>query len=606
MCAINGFTGTPDPSLIERMNAANRHRGPDMSSVYLDDHIALGHNRLSIIDLSTAAGQPMKSQSGLVIVYNGELYNYRELKAELASYLFQTNSDTEVILAAYEKWGRACVKKFNGIFAFAIWDPHKKELFIARDQIGVKPLYYRFDGRNLIFSSEIKAILEHDIPRRLDRDAFNIYLRTLYVPEPYTMFEGVKKLPAAHLLILHGATLTIERYWESAPVPTSKSFDEAAHDLAELVDQAVERQLISDRPVGVYLSGGIDSTTILDAMSRKHTNIKTFSIGFDIEENEQEKFNADFMLARRSAAHYGTTHHEVLFGAQDLINYFEKTIWHLDEPLSNPIAPTMLRLSEFAKPEVSVVLTGDGGDELFGGYERHRLSLLSTYYRKLPLPLRALLDSHPRFRKFDTAPGIDRLAQFMFQKENILTEVVSGAYMNQVPYDFFNKRFFEGHDLSDFESLFINTDRRSWLLDESLSKTDKMSMAAGLEARVPLLDLDIVSFAESLPRDYKITPFATKRILKHAMRGRLPEFLFNQPKRGWFPPAAKWLRYPMVDTYVRTVLSPAYYPPTADLFNWEAIERIIDDHHSKKRYNLTIIWSLLTFQSWARQYKISL
>lgn len=609
MCAINGFT-FQDADLVRKMNAVTKHRGPDASDVLVLPDISLGHNRLSIIDLSPEANQPMKSADGrYVIVFNGEIYNFQDIKKELGGYPFKTKSDTEVVLAAYNKWGKDCVKRFNGIFAFAIWDTKGKELLFARDHIGVKPFYYFNDGRRFIFSSEVKAILEHGIQRRLNLEAFNHYLRVLYVPEPLTMFEGVFKLPSAHYGTFKNGALKIARYWSSPQRREKLPFKKAEELFLERLQESVRKQLISDRPVGIFLSGGIDSSAVLDSVSRIHPQdkIDTFSVGFTLDSKEEaEKFNADFNLARRTARHYGTNHHEVLVEPEEVTGLFEQAIWHLDEPISNPTVIPMLKIARYAKEKVAVVLTGDGGDELFGGYERHRLSLCSSYYRRLPKFLRIIADLHPSVRKLDTAPGIERFSQFMFQKDEILKEAVADGYFSKKSFDFFRNKYFAGQGLADFETAFIRTDRQSWLVDESLMKTDKTSMAAGLETRVPLLDPEMVLFAEGLPREYKVTLNKTKVLPRSALHGRLPEFLLDQPKRGWFSPAAKWLRYPDIYEYAQKVLSSGFYEPTAHLFNWPAIARILEDHRTKKRYNATLIWSILTFQLWAKIYQVKL
>ncbi|HYC83416.1 MAG TPA: asparagine synthase (glutamine-hydrolyzing), partial [Candidatus Paceibacterota bacterium] len=283
MCAINGFN-FKDPELIKAMNALTGHRGPDATRVYEGRGITLGHNRLSIIDISDQSAQPMKNTKGnLAIVFNGEIYNFQELRKELAGYPFKSSGDTEVILAAYEKWGKECVKKFNGIFAFAIWDEERQELFVARDPMGVKPLYYSWDNGRFVFSSEIKAISEHRDMRRLNRDAFNRYLRVLYVPEPLTMIEGIYKLPAASYGAVTNGKLSIERYWQPGPPEYLRlSREELAGMVRKEVTSSVKRQMISDRPLGVYLSGGIDSSVVLHSMSELRKDIDTFSVGFEL------------------------------------------------------------------------------------------------------------------------------------------------------------------------------------------------------------------------------------------------------------------------------------------------------------------------------------
>src|SRR3990167_3986912 len=515
MCAINGFN-FKDERLILKMNQATRHRGPDGTGIFLDDKISLGHNRLSIIDLSDAAAQPMTSADGnLVIIFNGEIYNFKELKHELAgSYNFKTSSDTEVILAAYQKWGYGTVKKFNGIFAFAIWDKLKQELFLARDHIGIKPLYYYSDGSKFIFSSEIKAILKHDVPGKLNRAAFSVYFRALYAPEPLTMFEWIYKFPPAHYGVFGDGKLKLTKYWR---IPEIRYFDKPLQDLAEdlrgEILKSVERQLVSDRPVGLYLSGGIDSSAVLDAMHEFRKNIDTFSVGFKLPNKDDEnKFNQDFYLAKRTAERYGTRHHEVLLEEKEVLNLWEKVFLQLDEPLANSTAIPMMKLAEFTKGHgVDVVLGGDGGDELFGGYERYRLSRIIGYFPKI-------LSFLPK--------GVDIFSRFMFQKDPVLNEVLQKKFFDrEVSRSFFEERYFKENPFKTFEELFMDVDRRTWLVDESLMRTDKMSMFSAVEARAPLLDKNLIEFAAKIPRKYKVSAFNTKIILKEAFMGRIPDFL---------------------------------------------------------------------------------
>ena len=604
------------------MNLANRHRGPDASAVFSEDGISLGHNRLSIIDLSEKAAQPMKSfDEREIIVFNGEIYNFKELKDELSEfYPFRSDSDTEVILAAFRKWGADCVRKFNGIFAFAIWDRTKREIFLARDHIGVKPLYYYFDpsissgqAAKFIFSSEIKSILEHPIPRRLNLEAFSHYLRVLYVPEPLTMFEGIYKFPQASRGFYKDGKLKIEKYWDIQPgsyLPISKT--DMEEELRNKIEQAVGAQLVSDRPLGLYLSGGIDSSVILSHMSKMRDGIDTFSVGFELKEKEQkEKFNADFELAKKTALFFGSNHNEVLIYPAEVFEFLEKAVWHMDEPISNPTAVAMLKLSEFSKKKVDVVLAGDGGDELFGGYERYRLSRLMNIFQKLPRFFRSATVLNSKMRKLNTPLGIERFILFMFQKDAILNRVVSGQFFNpDISKLFFEKRYFDvsagGGPACGREEQLMNIDRQTWLVDFALMLGDKMSMANGVEARVPFLDKNLAEFAARIPLKFKVGFFNTKKILKSAYRGRIPDFLLNQPKRGWFSPGAKWLRMDEIRDKAKEALSANYYSETRHLFNWSELRQVFDKHLSGREYNLTILWAIVTFQIWAKKYNISL
>lgn len=610
MCAINGCTWN-DEALIQRMNERTKHRGPDGTEVFTNEHISLGHNRLKIIDLSESARQPMESADGnSVIVFNGEIYNYLDIKRELKEYPFRSQSDTEVILAAYQKWGSACVERFNGIFAFALWDKKREELFVARDPLGVKPLYYFCTGGRFVFSSEIKAVLEYGMPRRVNREAFNHYMRLGYVPEPMTMFDGIHKFPAAHRGYVRQGKVVTERYWNVRPKPELFSWNDAVSETRSKVEAAVQRQLVSDRPVGVYLSGGIDSSAVLAAASRVHPHINTFSVGFDLTKEEQaDKFNSDIELARRTAAFFGATHHEIHMSSVDIVPLFERAVQQLDEPINNSTILPMLCLSGFAREHVAVALGGDGGDEIFGGYDRYRLSRFASLWQSaVPQLVRERLGSkNERLRKMALPPGASRYVSLTTHASDIVERVVSSAWFDAGRTEqFFKDVFFSDIDPSiPFELSFMDVDRRSWLVDESLMMSDKMSMAHGLEMRVPFLDKEVVEFAAQLPLRYKTSLWETKRVLKAAFASSLPEYLFHQPKRGWVAPAAKWLRHSHVQAFARRVLSQEYYVGTRALFDWDELNRMLDEHIDKKCYNLDILWSVLTFQVWAAHYGVT-
>lgn len=600
MCAINGFT-YEDESAIRAMNAATTHRGPDGTGHWCADGISLGHNRLAIIDLSPKGAQPMVSRKGIVITFNGEIYNYKELRAELTDYPFVSESDTEVIVAAYERWGSQAFEKLNGIFALALWDPRSRELILARDRVGIKPLYYTEHQGKFLFSSEIRGLFTHHIPRRINRDALVHYLRVLYVPAPHTMLEGVYKLLPGHVLTYKDGTYTTRSFVPSAP-PVGGA---TRASLRSTIESAVKRQLVSDRPVGVYLSGGFDSSIMLHAASHVHPAINTYSISFNLGEGHprHEIFSADAALARESAKHFGATHHELALSVQDAHELFEEMIAHLDEPIGNPTAIPMLALARFTKPTATVVLGGDGGDELFGGYERYRYSLISTYYRALPSFIRTLTNLHPTLRKLDTPPGVERFAQFFFQKDKELTRVLKAPLNLGATRDFFAKEFFTPIE-SDFESQFMNVDRRSWLVDESLMRTDKMAMASAVEVRVPLLDNEVVEYASRLTRAQKVTPFNTKVLLKEAFKEVLPAYLYHQPKRGWFSPGGEWVKMEPFRSRTDTILSAEYYAPTAEVFNWEEVKAMLARHREGSEYHMPMLWALLTLQAWVKKHNV--
>lgn len=611
MCAINGIAGRQDEPLVARMNAATVHRGPDGTALWSEDSVTLGHNRLAIIDLSLAAAQPMHSASGrFALTYNGELYNYKELKKELGEYPFTTQSDTEVILAAFEKWGTRCFKKFDGMFALALWDKEKKELTLARDQSGIKPLYYSMqnDGHlmSLIFSSELKGILaDATIDRKISRAALETYLRLRYVPEPLAMIEGVHKLPPASYAIFKDGRLSVQKYFEPQLQPlTQESPATTTARVRELVDSATKAQLVSDRPVGLFLSGGLDSSIVLDAATKARGQIETFSLRFDVRDDESpEKFNTDADLARQTAAHYGARHHEVTLGEEEFVRLLPEAIRGLGEPIANATAVAQLFLAREARKHIVVALQGDGGDELFGGYPRYRLSRLMDWYQILPVFVRKVLSGFsPRLQKLNTPPGIERIKLFMFEKDESLARVVKQEFLTHTPAQEFAKKYLTGRGESDFTQLFMDADRRSWLVDEALARTDTMTMQSGLEARVPLLSTALVLYASRIPSRERVSLFANKKILREAFKDRLPAHVLRAKKRGFFSPMAKWLRRPAMLALARSALAEGYHPPTDTLLNFAGAQKLLEDHVAKRDYALSTLWTLVTLRLWAKEF----
>ena len=606
MCGINGFSFREE-GLVKKMNDRVKHRGPDDDGVFVDDNISLGHTRLSILDLSQKGHQPMLNKdNNLVLIFNGEIYNFRELRESLKKlgHEFVSESDSEVVLAAYEEYGRDCLQKFNGIFAFAIWDKSKNELFLARDRVGVKPLYYYNEVGKLIFSSEIKAILDHPIERKLNMEALNIYFRTLYVPAPMTMFEGIKKLEPGSYLIYKNNKVEIKKYWQPTDLSNLTNRQDAVHDIKSLMKDTVRLQMISDRPVGVFLSGGIDSTVITGlASENKKEKLKTFSVGFDIA---PEKFSADATLAKKTSKHFGTDHNEFVVTGNDVLENLEDVIYHMDEPVANSTQVATYLLSKHTSKQVPVVLGGDGGDELFGGYERYRLSRLISRFQMLPKHLQKvglmLLKSKKQeiLNKLVLAPGVDRYLGFMAQKESGVGRILKSSVNNiQATSNIFSKYFNESN--KDFEKQFMWADVESWLVDESLVRSDKMSMAHGLEQRVPILDYRLVELSKKIPTSWKIKGGTGKSIFREAMKEYIPEYVMNQPKRGWFSPTSEWFRTDLKDM-ASEVLSPSYNESTRDLFDFDEIQIMLKKHIDKEEYNMNLLWALMTFQIWYHKF----
>lgn len=619
MCSINGFNFS-NKELILKMNHKTKHRGPDDTGIFISPNWSLGHNRLSIIDLSKAGHQPMFSaDKKLAIIFNGEIYNFQEIKKELEQkgYKFKSKTDTEVALYAYQEWGKTCLKKFNGMFALAILDTQSQELFLARDRIGIKPLYYYAKNNQFIFSSEVKAILAHNIDCPLNINAFNIYFRLMYVPAPMTMWENIYKLEPGHFLIIKNGQIKKEKYWRLEEKKELKNLKIIKEELKNLLTDSIQKRLISDRPVGVFLSGGIDSSLITSIMSDLNSKVETFSAGFKKTE-ESAKYNNDMLLARETAKYYKTNHHELILSAKDIAQNLAKTIYHMDEPISNHIQTVNLLLARFTSQRVKVVLGGDGADELFGGYERYYYSQLIDKIQLAPKIFRdnflakAILPKNLA-EKINTLPGVERYLLFWAQKEEQIN-VFLNPQVNKPDFlpDFLQKKYFSNFKNKNFTQIFMQTDLAAWLPCESLVRSDKMSMASGLEQRVPFLDHRLVELANQIPVKYKIGKkgfraknighsYKGKVILREVFQKQLPDFVWNNPKWGWFSPAAKWLRNDLKE-FTNEVLSPDYCQATRRLLDFKQIKIILDNHNNKKQYALNTIWSLITFQLWYREF----
>ncbi len=615
MCGINGFTWQ-DAETLRRMHQATRHRGPDDQGFFERDGISFAHNRLSIIDLSPGGRQPMTTPDGrFTIVFNGEIYNYRELRQELerSGDSFRSQSDTEVLLVGFARWGEQVLLKLNGIFAFALWDAERSELWLARDPVGVKPFYYSWKDGRLAFSSEIKALFECGVRPELDINALNLYFRFLYVPGPQTIFQGINKLPAGSVMRLKNGRLDIRRYHEVKEGPYLTDREAAVSELRRLVREAVRRQLVSDRPLGVFLSGGIDSTSVL-AMMRDAVGadkIKTFSVGYAKTE-QAEKYNSDARLARRTAAFFGTEHHELELTGKDVAACFEDIAWHMDEPVSNHIQPSTYLLAKFAKPQITVALGGDGGDELFGGYERYWLSSFVDRIRALPRPLahqivlRFMEKIFGRRGLADKAAlpqGLERFFGFIGQKPEEAVRFIKSEHRRPEAGANVFGPYFE-NPWQDFTNQFMATDMQTWLPDESLVRTDKLTMAHALEERVPLLDLELLNLVYRLPSKWKLNrPSQGKKIFIDAMRPYLPPHIFSVKKQGFFSPAAKWLRGDL-EPLARELLSDGYAAGSGEYVDLSEARRALDDHITKRRYGLNQVWAVMTFQAWYGKFMV--
>ena len=426
------------------------------------------------------------------------------------------------------------------------------------------------------------------------------------------MWQNIFKLSPAHYAVVNrDGEVKVTKYWELKNESLLNNKEQIKQQVSELLHDSVEKRLMSDRPVGVFLSGGIDSTIITGIMAKKSSTVNTFSIGFT-ETEEAEKYNNDFLIARKTAEHFKTRHHEYIISSQDVLDNLEDPIYHMEEPISNHIQTVNMLLARHATESVKVVLGGDGGDELFGGYERYYYNNLIEKLRVIPgagFMVSALGKSSD---KLDTEPGVERYMSFFAQKENVVSSFLRKHNHAEVLPKFLQERYFKEVNSKDFTRQFMQTDIASWIPDESLTRSDKMSMASGLEQRVPFLDHRLVELADRIPVEYKIGSkglfFASvgkhyegKQILRQALKEYLPEYVLKQPKWGWFSPASKWVRGPF-KPLMQEVLSESYCRGTSDLFDFNALQKILDDHISKKQYALNTLWSVMTFQLWYKKF----
>ncbi|MBU6310842.1 asparagine synthase (glutamine-hydrolyzing) [Patescibacteria group bacterium] len=589
MCAINGCTGRNE-ALVRSLAQSTAHRGPDGTRIWTDGRVTFGFDRLAVIDLSDRAMQPTVSKDGTVaVMLNGEIFNFKELRNELGGYAFESEGDAEVLLAAYLAWGQRAFDRLNGMFAISVYDGRSDELILVRDPAGVKPLYYAVYAEQLVFSSEAPALLEV-IPRHLNRRALSDYMRLLYVPGRETFIEGVQRVLPGEIVTFSNKSIRTGKIASEVQKPFTGSFRDACSEVSKLAREAVARQLISDRPIGLFLSGGIDSTLLTALASEVHPAINTFSVRFALDDySENDKFNADADRALRSAVRFGTTHHEYTLSAFDAASLFRQAVPRLHEPVGNATALAQFFLSEAAQKTATVVLTGDGGDELFGGYERYSLALRAEQYARLIPRWVAQMLPHP-FPVLHTT-GSARYAQLMLQPDHGL------APSTDVERHF--RQFFT--EDTGVRAL-MRADESLWLVDEALLRTDAMTSAVSLEARVPFLDLELRAFAHALPTQYLVSGRQTKRVLREAFRSILPPEVLSGPKRGWFSPGSKWLRTQSFGDLISDICNDPVAQRTLSI---PALQRLIDEHISRKAYHFPVIWASLVALEWVRQYKLA-
>lgn len=622
MCGICGTVGIEDNSLVDRMIKSLAHRGPDDQGIVAFGNVVLGHTRLSIIDLSKAGHQPMSNKDGSVwITYNGEVYNFRELREELAArgHVFRSQTDTEVLVRGYEEWGERVLDRLNGMFSFAVYDRNRNRLLLARDRLGIKPLYYAEYSGHIIFASEIKAILAADlIPLEMDRQAIWDYFSFLYVPHPSTAYRHVKQLPPGHLLIYDIARRQVElrRYWrpsEGEPI----EIREATTALRRLVKDAVKKQLVSDVPLGLFLSGGVDSSILAGVMAEEATQpVKTFTVVF---KGDGIMPHDDRAFARRVSQLFGTDHREVevdLSRPEEMLDQ----ITCFDQPFANPTFYISRLISAETRKHVAVALSGAGGDELFAGYPRYRVLSYAAMLERMPKRLGGLADRVLRWLRvdFDNA-GRRRLKRLMRgighdfpeqylrwtyyfsdeEKSNLLGPMADGMRYEKSKRILTSRLAASPQDSGRYQRV-MDLDLTSFLSDNILEYTDRTSMNVSLEVRVPLLDHRIAEFAYRVPWSYKMRHGKSKAILKDAFSDILPPDLLNAPKRGFCPPIAAWMAGPL-DAYFDRVMTRKEVVRQG-VFSWEEIQRLRRQHKTRQRDNGMELFGILMFDVWHRRY----
>jgi len=620
MCGIYGILKPGNDeistSIISLIGDAIHHRGPDHKGIHSEPGLALGNNRLSIVDVS-GGNQPIFNEDGtLIIVYNGEIYNHVKIRNELEikGHVFKTNSDTETVLHAFEEYGPECLGQFNGIFSFAIWNTRERSLFLARDPLGVKPLYFSYIEEGLAFASEAKALLGV-LPggARPNWTALFQFFSYGYVPGPESPFDGIRKFPAGHFAWVRNSKLEMNRYWKpelgmGKPVSMEKACDE----VSRLLERSVGMELMGDVPLGVFLSGGLDSSAIAYyAQKCSSRKIKSFSLRFE------ESTHDESTDARLVAENLGLDHHELLFTRELLQQTLDKTTEVLDEPFGDSTVLPLLALSDFAREHVKVVLTGWGGDEIFAGYPTYRAHQFSTLYRKLPKILTktlipAIVNRLPvsdkyfsfefkakRFiRGMDISPELQHFIWMEYLGESEIRKLFSKEIIEQVQGDTLSpaRQILEELSEPDLVSRIMHLDTLFFLEGNGLFEVDRMTMAASIEARVPMLNIDLLSYVNSLETKVKMPGGRLKDLLKKILSPHLPDRILNKPKKGFAPPSSIWLRG-ILSKKFDSVLSREKVE-SLGIFNYSEIKDMLQKHRDHKADFGRPLWALLSFQLW--------
>ncbi len=630
MCGIYGYlspTGTIDPTILRRMGHPLKHRGPDdEGEVILDSSevsVGLGHKRLSIIDLSPAGKQPMANEDETIwITFNGEIYNFREIRKELEGkgHKFRSHSDTEVIVHLYEELGTKCLERLNGMFAFALWDAKQKSLFLARDRTGKKPLHYCVHRGHFLFASEIKALLQHPlVSREIDLKSLNKYLAYEYVPAPNSIFKAIKKLEPGYCLLFRGGAAVTSQYWdipmEDYPI-SDRTEAQYIDELKELLERAVTARLeAADVPVGLFVSGGLDSGVVAAIARKAKENLQCFSIGFEEASFDESRY------AQQVARSLGIKHHLKVFRAQEMLHMVERLPEILDEPLADPSILPLYLLSQFAAEHMKVVLSGDGGDELFAGYQTYQAHKLVTFYDALPgfikesvkalafrLPVsHKYLSLDFKIKQFLKGVGVSSEVRFFLwrgafsnaERHALLRPEVRLELQNENAYEEIYRYVRKSGLTKELERI-LYLSMKLYLQDNNLVTVDRASMANGLEVRSPLLDRDVVDFVCRLPMEYKLNGLKTKYILKKVAEELLPRNVVYRKKKGFGVPLAKWLTGELRE-FMLDYLSQERIERQG-IFHYPCVSQLIDEQLTMKKDNRELLWTLLVFQTWYERY----
>lgn len=608
MCGFVGYINKKEKNFIKKMNDAIIHRGPDDESYYTDENIAMGFRRLSIIDLE-GGRQPMSNEDeSLVITFNGEIYNFKDIKKDLIDkgHIFKTASDTEVILHGYEEYGNAILEKLRGMFAFAIWDKNKETLFCARDHFGQKPFYYCNMNGTFMYGSEIKSFLNHpDFKKEINKNALKSYLTFQTSVFEETFFKNVFKLKPGHCLIydMKNNKTKTEQYYEIKFEACSKDFDELVNEIDKKITSSINTHLISDVEIGAYLSGGIDSSYVVSYLKPD----KTFSVGF-----EYKNFN-EVPYAKELSNMLNIENKNEIINSDDFFESIDKIQYYSDEPNANLSAVPLYFLSKLASKDVKVVLSGEGADELFGGYLEYKEDNILLKYRKFPLFIRKFLKTIvsplPSFHgKNFLIKGGSKVEDYYIGNAFVFNDkeanqILSNKYKTNISYKSITKPYYDKVKDKDDVTKKQYLDMHFWLPNDILLKADKMSMANSLELRVPILDKEVFNLASQIPTEYKITNETTKYILRKAASKRIPEQWYKRRKKGFPVPIYEWFK---TDKYYKIVKEMFNENFVSEFFNVKKINKLLDDHYNNKKNNCRKIWNIYVFLVWYKKFFIQL